>query len=84
MASTKTKKPKLDDLRVWWVPQITCKAFEVSVTSVADGKRIMDILADYDTFQFEHNIKPDYSTVGGIQRYENDPHEGPGWYDLDE
>ena len=39
----------------------------------------MDVLADYDKFQFENNIKPDYSNAGGLEIFENG--EWPDWYD---
>lgn len=66
-------------LKVWWIPQIPGKPFEAEVSSVHDGVRLMDILAEYDKFQFEHNIKPDYSNVGGLQMLENG--EWVDWYD---
>lgn len=66
-------------LKVWWIPQVPMKAFEVSVSSVEEGVKIMNILADYDTFQFENNIKPDYSNVGGLSMFEDD--EWVDWYD---
>lgn len=53
-------------LKVWWIPQVPMTAFEVSVECVADGVLIMDTLADYDKFQFEHHIKPDYCNTGGL------------------
>ncbi|MCK4666865.1 hypothetical protein KAU33_08955 [Candidatus Dependentiae bacterium] len=56
------------DLRVWWIPQIPSKEpFHVSVESEEEAERIMDILGEYDSYQFMHNIKPDYSNAGGIE-----------------
>jgi hypothetical protein len=55
------------DLRVWWIPQIPGTSFQVSVASVAEGVKLMDVLAKYDAFQFAHNIKPDYCNAGGLQ-----------------
>ncbi len=62
-------KHKVGDLRVWWIPQVPGKAFNVDVGSVAEGVKIMDVLADYDAFQFENRIKPDYCNAGGLNRY---------------
>lgn len=53
-------------LKVWWKPQVPCKSFEVEVDSVTDGVKLMDTLANYDLFQLENNIKPDYANIGGI------------------
>ena len=47
------------DLRVWWIPQIPGKPFYVNVSSVGEGVKSMDVLAKYDAFRLEHNIKPD-------------------------
>jgi hypothetical protein len=37
-------------LKVWWVPQVPMKPFYVNVSSVEEGVKIMDVLADYDDF----------------------------------
>lgn len=52
--------------KVWWIPQVPMKAFEVPVSSVEEGRKICEVLAEYDNFQFENNIKPDYCNVGGV------------------
>ena len=41
----------------------------------------MDILAEYDLFQFKNDIKPDYSNAGGLQVFEND--DWSEWYSED-
>lgn len=70
-------------LKVWWIPQVPGKPFEVGVDSVPEGVKIMHILAQYDLFQYEHNIKPDYCNAGGIVQWDEDSDgEGnPGWVD---
>jgi superinfection exclusion protein gp17 len=62
---------KEGDLKVWWVPQIPGKPFEVGVESVAQAKFLTEVLANYDLFQFENRIKPDYSNTGGLSVYED-------------
>lgn len=75
----------MKDLQVWWIPQVPMKAFTVNVGSLDEGVKIMDVLADYDKFQFENNIKPDYCNAGGITVLEIiDEDIGPervDWYD---
>ena len=69
-------------LQVWWIPQVQMlKSFDVDVDSVEQGVKIMDVLADYDDFQFKNRIKPDYCNVGGINQWAEDcDGEGnPGW-----
>ncbi len=74
---------KVGELQVWWVPQVPMDAFEVNVDSVAEGVKLMNVLADYDRFQYEKRVKPDYCNVGGLRRWTNDSDgEGnPGWED---
>lgn len=71
---TTTVTPKHGDLRVWWIPQVPMTAFFVPVGSLQEGVKIMDVLADYDRFQFEHRVKPDYSNVGGIHEFDAEDH----------
>lgn len=71
-------------LQVWWIPQVPkylLKAFTVDVDTVEEGVKIMNVLADYDDFQFKNNIKPDYCNTGGLNQWEEDSDgEGtPGW-----
>lgn len=70
-------------LQVWWIPQVPGKAFEVDVLDVFEAAKLMNVLADYDAFQFENRIKPDYCNSGGLRRWcENSDGDGtPGWED---
>ena len=64
-------KEKEGALRVFWIPQVPGQPFRFPVTSVKEGKRFMDVLADYDLFQLKHNIKPDYTNMGGLEVFED-------------
>lgn len=83
------QKPKHGDLKVWWVPQMPMKAFEVPVESLADARLLLDTLAAYDQFQFDNNVKGDYANAGGLSVFDaNDNHDSPqgswvDWYDID-
>ena len=70
---------KKGQLKVWWIPQVPGKAFEVLVNNLREAKLLMDTLANYDLFQFRENVKPDYTNAGGVQIFEND--EWTDWYD---
>lgn len=74
-------------LRVWWVPQVPMKAFYVPIDSIGEGQKILEVLADYDLFQFENKIKGDYSNGGGIQVFDDmddtDTPEG-SWTDWED
>ncbi len=74
-----TGTPTEGALRVWWIPQVPMKAFHVPVASIAEAKLIMVTLAEYDIFQFENRIKPDYCNTGGLEVFEDG--EWTEWYD---
>ena len=62
--------------KVWWKPQVPCKSFEVEVKSRREGLKICEVLANYDLFQFENNIKGDYANAGGVV-FRTDPVTDP-------
>ncbi len=63
------------DLKVWWIPQVPGKPFEVPVPDAVTGAYLVKALADYDAFQFEQNIKPDYCNAGGLMMRDGDDWE---------
>lgn len=67
-------------LRVWHIPQVPMASFLVEVTSVEEGVRLMDALADYDLFQYENNVKPDYCNANGLQMFREEDQEWVDWY----
>ena len=69
----------IGDLRVWWIPQMPMKAFRVDVPSVEAGVLLMNTLAEYDKFQYENRIKPDYCNAGGLEIFDIDG-EWTDWY----
>ena len=67
-------------LRVWWIPQIGCKAtMYIEVENEKEGKKLLDILACYDLFQLENNIKPDFCNTGGLQVFNDEVKEWEDW-----
>ena len=44
----------------------------------------LNVLADYDLFQFKHKVKPDYCNAGGLRRFESDGEGGFAWFDVDD
>ena len=57
--------------------------FEVAVTSVAEGVKLLEVLAEYDLYQLRNRIKPDYCNTGGLRRWcaDADGEGTPGWED---
>lgn len=68
--SISTEGAKEGDLKVWWIPQVPGKPFEVPVKDTDAAILLMNTLADYDLFQLNNNIKPDYCNAGGLVVFE--------------
>lgn len=89
MKKVDLENPKNGDLKVWWIPQVPMEAFEYPVNSVQEGFILLDALAKYDLFQYENDVKPDYSNAGGLMVFdeelasenENEDNFYAGWYD---
>lgn len=69
------------ELRVWHIPQVPGTPFEVNVRSLEDAKLLLRVLADYDAFQREHRIKPDYANASGLIMFDPDLKAWTDWYD---
>ena len=72
----------MQEFRVWHIPQVPGKAFFVEVDSPEEAIKVMNILADYDLFQLDNNIKPDYSNAQGLEVFEDG--EWLTWYSKDD
>lgn len=81
-------KGKPGDLAIWWIPQVPGTPFWVKVKAVSEAAKLLRVLADYDIFQLDHHIKPDYSNAGGLSVFEDgewvdwENDEGEGIDDL--
>lgn len=60
----------MNKLRVWHIPQVPGKAFYVHVSTVDEAVLVMNALANYDLFQYDHNIKGDYCNMSGLEMYD--------------
>lgn len=64
-------------LRVWWMPQVPMsEVFRVEVENTVQADLLLNTLADYDQFQLDNQIKPDYANMGGLEMF-----EGGEWVD---
>lgn len=70
-------------LRVWHCPQVPMKPFIVTVDSLEEAMKVLDILADYDLFQYENKVKPDYCSAQGLEEYDAADEEWYEWYSED-
>ena len=69
-------------LRVWWIPQIPMVPFFYHVPSIDAGRLLLGALAEYDLFQLEHRVKPDFSNTGGMAWHHPQLTEDE-WWDFD-
>jgi hypothetical protein len=66
-------------LQVWWIPQVPGKPFTVDVATPQEAKKLLTVLANYDIFQFENRIKPDYCNAGGLRQW-----DGTDWEEWED
>ena len=72
----------MSKLRVWWIPQVGASGepFYIPVKDEVEGKKVLDMLAAYDAYQLQNRIKPDYSNVGGLQKWNDEVADYEDWY----
>lgn len=71
-------------LRVWHNCQIgKVKNFYVEVDSVEQAWKILNTLWDYDLFQYENKIKPDYCNASGLEYFDKEENDWLEWEDED-
>lgn len=70
---------KTGDLKVWWISQVPMEPIEIPVPSLEVGAIILNVLAEYDAYQFLNNVKPDYCNSGGLVEF-----DGFDWVDWED
>ena len=71
-------------LRVWWIPQVPMKPFHVDVQTPEEAEKIINVLADYDHFQYENHVKGDYANTGGLEYWNEEESDWTEWFCTDE
>ena len=75
-------EPNIGALRVWHIPQVPGKPFYVGVDTLQEAQRLLNVLANYELFQYKNKIKPYYCNAAGLERYEVNGGSGkPGWWE---
>ena len=90
--TTETQPPQPGDLKVWYIPQVPMQPFERTIRhregteerELALAVILLDTITSFSIFEFENRIKPDYSDVGGISRWEDDGTGSYDWFDIEE
>lgn len=71
-------------LRVWHIPQVPMEIpFEVEVSSIEEAWKILNILWEYDLFQYDNNLKPDYCNASGLEYFGEEEKDWTEWEDED-
>lgn len=74
-----------EEKRVCWIPQVgVSKAFYIPVQSIEEGKKLLQLLAAYDCFLYNKNLRSDYCNFGAIQVYNSEDQDWEDWEDWDE
>jgi len=68
-------------LRIYWFPNIPCKAFHFPVNTLEEAVAVNNALANYDLFLLEHRHRRDYANAGGLEIWNPDEEEWEDWYD---
>ena len=72
----------LQQLRVYHNCQVgAVPNFYIEVSSIEEAWLIMNILWEYDEFQFTNNIKPDYCNITGLEVFNEEEKDWEEWYD---
>ena len=59
------------------------KPFYVEVESIEEAWKILNTLWDYDIFQFENNVKPDFCNTSGLEYFDEKEQNWCEWFDDD-
>lgn len=70
--------------RIWHKCQIgMIKKFCYPVKSVDEAWFLLNIIWDYDLFQYDNKIKGDYASASGLQYFNENDNTWEEWYDED-
>jgi Superinfection exclusion gene product 17 len=82
LKSLDTNNPPAVEFRVWWMPQVPMTPFLYQVPTLEAAQMLCEALADYDLFQLNNKIKPDYPNAGGAS-WRHPTLTGGEWLDFD-
>lgn len=73
----------MNELRVWHNCQI-CELrelFYVKVDSIEEAILVINVLWDYDRYQYEKGVKSDYCNASGLEIFNTEENEWEEYYD---
>lgn len=69
---------KIGQIRVWHEPKISGERFTILAKNPAEAMKFLDIIADYDIFLTDKNIREEYSNNSGFEVW-----NGSNWIDAE-
>lgn len=68
----------------YYIPQVPMKAFEFETDDLVLAQTVLEQIVSFSIYEFENNVKPDYSDAAGIVRWEEDGEGGHAWFELED
>lgn len=70
--------------RIWHICQVReVGKFFYEVRSLEEAWKMLNLIWDYDSFQYDNNIKGDYVSTSGLEYFDEENNEWREWYDED-
>lgn len=67
--------------KIFYIPQVPMPAFEREYEDFETAKEVLNAIINFSIFEFDNNVKPDYSDVAGISFWEEAEQD---WEDVEE
>ena len=67
--------------KIFYIPQVPMPAFEREYEDFETAKEVLNAIINFSIFEFDNNVKPDYSDVAGISFWEEAEQD---WEDIDD
>lgn len=71
-------------LKVWYIPQVPMRSFEINVHSPEEALDLMELISEFSCVMFENKLRPDYTDCCGLITYCHNYDEWVEWYNEDD
>ena len=62
----------MQKFRVWYIPQIPWKPFQVTADTFEEWKKLLETIINFSIFEFKERVKPDYSDASWMEYFYTD------------
>ena len=67
--------------KIFYIPQVPMPAFEREYEDFETAKEVLNAIINFSIFEYDNNVKPDYSDVAGISFWDEAEQD---WEDIEE